>query len=183
MGPVKHFSGGKIAMISASTLASAGGDPQSGPPISPRGLPGFFHYDLQWVLAEEGKIIGLHKSNYINRELQFSVGRNDTDIRFGLEGEIGSVALSEYLNRGEEEQNPELGHHILITRGLPIRTGAELARLLDAKERKKDRTYRRYGGQMPRVACHGILSFPWGITDQGRRRRLDRTRVAHFGRA
>ena len=112
------------------------------------------------------KIIGLHKSNYINRELQFSVDRNDADIKFELEREIGSVALSEYLNRGEEEQNPELGHHVLITRGLPIRTGAELARLLDAKERKKDRTYRRYGGQMPRVACHGILSFPWGITDQ-----------------
>nr|WP_282588709.1 MobA/MobL family protein [Lichenifustis flavocetrariae] len=41
-----------------------------------------------------------------------------------------------------------------------------MARALDARERKPDRSYRRYGGRLPRVAVHCIGSLRWGITHE-----------------
>jgi len=121
---------------------------------------------VRWIRAEEGCIVGLHMSHFVNREEEYAVSLAPTKLRGMPESGIGTEALSGYMNRDVEKQNPELGHHLLIPRGLPVTNGAELARLLDARERKKDRTYRRYGGQMPRVACHAIIIFQWGMTDQ-----------------
>ncbi len=140
-------------------------DPQSGPATS-RGVGGFFHYSLQWIHAEAGRIVGLSKSHYINRQADHD---NDAPMLGSENRQAPSgpgASVSAYINRHESEANPELGHGVLITRGLPVTDGAGLARLLDARERKSDRTYRQYGGRMPRVGCHGILAFQWGLTEE-----------------
>ena len=132
----------------------------------PRGVMGFFHYNLQWIHAEAGSIVGLAKSHYINRHEGYAVEAPESARSMREKSVANSAGLSDYINRNGDEANPELGHYLLITRDLPVRDGAGLARLLDARERKQDRTYRQYGGRMPRVGCHGIVSFQWGISDE-----------------
>ena len=158
--------------MEAARAQAGRGDPQSGPPQAAR-VPGFFHYSLQWIHAEEGRIVGLSKSHYINRQEEYAADRPSALSNDAQKSADRGVAASLYINRYGNEANPELGHHLLITRGLPVSDGAGLARLLDAKERKKDRTYRQYGGRMPRVGCHGIISFQWGITDKAAIAALD----------
>lgn len=144
---------------------SRSADPQSGPALS-TGVRGFFHYNARWIVAEEGSIAGLGTSNYINRIGAFAKASGKHPL--GRDGERSShgagLATSDYINRAEGASDGELGAHVLITRGLPVDTGAALARLLDARERKKDRTYRCYGGRLPRVGTHMILSFRYGLS-------------------
>ena len=42
---------------------------------------------------------------------------------------------------------------------MPAASGAQLARLLDARERRADRSYRTYGGRLPRVGSHLVASL------------------------
>ncbi len=164
-GPLTQSFARKIALIEPRALSrSSRVDPQSGPTQS--GIEGFFHYNAQWIVAEQGCIEGLAKSNYINRVGEFANARNrHPPVRDkGRSSPEAGLATSDYINRTEGASDDELGASILITRGLPVHTGAGLARLLDARERKPDRTYRQYGGRMPRVGTHYILSFRYGIS-------------------
>lgn len=129
-------------------------------------MPGFFHYSLQWIHAEAGRIVGLSKSHYINRQAYHDVDDPELASENGKALPFSGASVSAYINRHGSEANPELGHYVLLARGLPVSDGAGLARLLDARERKADRSYRQYGGRMPRVGCHGIISFQWGISDE-----------------
>ncbi len=140
-------------------------DPQSGPAL-PRGVTGFFHYNARWIVAEQGSIAGLGKSNYINRVGEFAEApsRDPLAHNGGRSSPGTGLATSDYINRTEGAIDNELGASILITRGLPVDTGVGLARLLDARERKRDRTYRCYGGRLPRVGSHFILSFRYGLS-------------------
>ena len=148
----------KNAVTTIQSLTSkARRDPQSGP-RAPVG--GFYHCSLAWVRGTDGAIPSLRLANYIDREIQTQDHDRDVDELLGRD-------LSHYIDRKGtflSAEPEELGAAILISRGLPVENGQQFARLLDAKERKADRTYRRYGGKLPRVASHLIVSFTYGIT-------------------
>ena len=144
-------------------------DPQSGPSRA-LGSSGFFHFALKWIVADPGKLSGLRVSNYINRLEEIGgAAAQASDLE---ELEIGwspsGLRASDYVNRIDPEgaTSDELGAHVLVTLGLPVATGAQLARLLDAAERKADRTYRCYGGRLPRVATHANISIRYGVSSE-----------------
>ncbi len=133
-------------------------DPQRGPHLPGR-QPGFFHFAMSWIMAEPGRMAGLHVSNYVRRDDDQVIW--DQDL-----GKTSAGRATAYIIRAQGAAPGELGAHVLVTRGLPVTSGAELARLLDAKERKADRSYRCYGGRLPRVGSHVIASLTWGITPE-----------------
>ncbi|MDX7951328.1 hypothetical protein P7D22_09080 [Lichenihabitans sp. Uapishka_5] len=150
----------------AHSRAAARDDPQSGPSRLPSS-PGFFHVSLKKILAEPGRLAGVRKSRYINRQDRV-VERDDVAAdEPSLDEGRSVVRAARYIARSGKSQvdvvDDELGAHVLITRGLRAENGTELARRLDTAERKPDGSYRCYGGRLPRVGVHLIASFSRGI--------------------
>ena len=110
---------------------------------------------------------GRHQIGTVAGFISESVAGFNRNPHDGGRSSLGAgLSTSDYINRTEGAIDDELGVHILITLGLPVDTGAALARLLDARERKRDRTYRCYGGRLPRVGTHLILSFRYGLSTE-----------------
>ncbi len=111
------------------------------------------------------------QGSLFDHTIHFSAGWVRASIEHGVHavGSVSAYICGRQTFLGRPINNPHAAGEIAFS-GLSLPSNVEfnaetLWVRMDACERKADGSYRRYGGQMPRVASHIDAALPWGLSE------------------